>query len=86
MLRDLGDLPAARVALERALAVFQARLGSNHPDVAQTQQSLQTVLDELKEAPATRTPDQGALPLFEARVGCGNPLATMIPRGSSSSL
>jgi hypothetical protein len=79
VLRDLGDLPAARGALERAQVVFEDRLGLDHPDLAQTRKNLQIVLDELRKAPDNRMPTGGTPPLFEARVGAGNPLATLIP-------
>ena len=84
VLRDLGDLPAARAALTRALSVLQARFGPDHPDVAQTRTSLQIVASQLSEVPGRHTPTPGALPLFEARVGAGNPLPTLIPRRSGS--
>ena len=34
VLGDLGDLPAARDAFERALVICEERLGSNYPDMA----------------------------------------------------
>jgi hypothetical protein len=46
----------AHTDFQRALAIFQARLGPDHLDVAQARTSLQIVLGELSEVPASRTP------------------------------
>jgi hypothetical protein len=51
----------------------------NHPDVAQTLQSLETVLSELAEAPIVCTSHRRVLPVPEPRIGSGNPLTTAIP-------
>ncbi|MCW5847141.1 MAG: tetratricopeptide repeat protein, partial [Anaerolineae bacterium] len=32
LLRAMGDLPAARPYLERALAIFEVKLGPDHPN------------------------------------------------------
>jgi len=76
----LRELPAARTHYQRALAILEDRLGPDHPDVAQTQKSLQAVLYELGEGPPPAPDDQRALPPYEAWVGAGNPLATTITR------
>jgi hypothetical protein len=48
VLRDLGDLPAARLELERALVIVEASLGPDHPTVAVLRGDLQRVLRELE--------------------------------------
>jgi Tfp pilus assembly protein PilF len=50
----LGQLLVARERLERALRLFEATYGPNHPEVAITLARLGTVLHQLGELPAAR--------------------------------
>jgi hypothetical protein len=44
LLEDQGDLVGARLLYERALAIFEKALGSNHPYTATARKSLQILL------------------------------------------
>jgi len=48
VLVDLGELPAARDAFARALAIREARLGPDHPDTLNSMNHLAVVRRELK--------------------------------------
>jgi hypothetical protein len=48
VLRDLGDLPGARVELERAVAILEAAMGPDHPTVAILHGDLRRVRSELE--------------------------------------
>jgi len=78
VLRRLGELAAARDYHQRALAIFEARLGPDHPDVATSLGNLGNVLRRLGGLAAARDYYQRTLAIFEARVGSGNPLTTTL--------
>jgi Tetratricopeptide repeat len=48
VLRDQGDLDTARTLDERALAIFEARLGPDHPETARSRERLAAVVSELE--------------------------------------
>jgi hypothetical protein len=76
VLRDQGELPAARDHLEWALAVFEAWLGHNHHLTAEILSNLATVLRDQGELPAARDHLERALAVFEARLGSEHPWTT----------
>jgi hypothetical protein len=43
ILRDLGDLAAAKTQLERALTIAEAALGPDHPSAGVIRKNLDTV-------------------------------------------
>jgi hypothetical protein len=45
----LGDLPAARDHFQRALAIYQAQLGPDHPNTVKASRNLADVLVVLGE-------------------------------------
>jgi hypothetical protein len=62
-LTDL-DLNAAREVSERALAIYEATVGPNHPHVAKALTTLGEVLRRLGELPAARTRLERALAIL----------------------
>jgi len=48
--RQLGELPAARTTLERALAIAEAAYGPDHPEVAIPLTNLGLVQRELRDS------------------------------------
>jgi tetratricopeptide (TPR) repeat protein len=74
VLRELGELPAARDAHRRALAVREARLGPDHLDVADSVANLAVVAGNLGEWSAARAAHERALAVREARLGPDHPL------------
>ena len=65
VLQDLGDLPAARAAFERALAIDSAAFGPDHPNVAIDVNNLGMVLQDLGDLPAARAAFERALAIDE---------------------
>ena len=63
--QQLGELEAARVTLQRALAISEASYGSEHPQVAITLGSLGNVQRELGEFEAARVTLQRALAISD---------------------
>jgi tetratricopeptide (TPR) repeat protein len=63
----------ARLLFERALAIFEAWLGSDHPDVARSLNNLGAVLGGLGELPAARNVHNLAQTIFETRLGPDHP-------------
>ena len=47
VLRDLGDLPGARVEFEQALQIGQATVGPDHPNMATFRRNLDQVRQQL---------------------------------------
>jgi hypothetical protein len=43
VLRELGDPAAARATLERALTIFEAVYGPDHPDTQKTRTNLRSI-------------------------------------------
>jgi tetratricopeptide (TPR) repeat protein len=66
VLEALGELAAARAAQERALTIFEAAYGPDHPEVARTLGSLGNVLEALGELAAARAAQERALSIAEA--------------------
>ena len=50
VLQDLGDLPGARQQYERALAITEAALGPDHPDVRTMRSNLDSVTTDQRGA------------------------------------
>ena len=48
VLYDQGDLERARVLLERALAIDEARMGTEHPDTLKSRADLRKVVESLQ--------------------------------------
>jgi tetratricopeptide (TPR) repeat protein len=63
----------ARQLFERALAIFQAQLGPDHPDVARSLNNLGNALRVHGELAAARTHYERALVIFESRLGPDHP-------------
>jgi tetratricopeptide (TPR) repeat protein len=64
-----AELSAARVTLERALAITEAVYGPDHPEVAQTLGNLGVVLAGLEELPQARAMIERVLAILEAAYG-----------------
>jgi hypothetical protein len=69
----LGELPAARTILERALTFFGAVYGPGHPEVARALWNLGNVQRDLGQLRAARTNQQRALTTLEAVYGPDHP-------------
>jgi tetratricopeptide (TPR) repeat protein len=63
----------ARVALERALAIYEASYGPDHPTVATTVNNLGNVLRALGDLAGARAAYERALRIFEAHLGAAHP-------------
>jgi hypothetical protein len=59
VLQALGDLEGARAQLERALAIWEAVLGPDHPTVATIRGNLGSVLSALQEEAPGEDPGRG---------------------------
>jgi len=46
--QDLGDLPGAKAAFERVLAILRKSLGENHPKTQLARRNLERLLEELE--------------------------------------
>ncbi len=53
VLRDLGELAAARTAYERAVQIFQTFLGVEHPSTKTAQANLDAVIQAIGTSPDT---------------------------------
>ena len=73
VLQALGDLPGAREQLERALAISEAALGPDHPDVGIRRNNLGSVLQALGDLPGAREQYERALAISEAALGPDHP-------------
>jgi hypothetical protein len=82
--RALGDLPAARVALQRALTLREAALGPNHPEVGRILGNLGLVLRGLGDLPAARAAHQRVLTIPRDRPGPRLSRGRRHPRGAGS--
>jgi tetratricopeptide (TPR) repeat protein len=74
---ELGELPAARATLERALAIEEAAYGPDHPEVAMTLGNLGNVQRELGELPVVRATLERALAIFKTIYGADHPRVAM---------
>jgi tetratricopeptide (TPR) repeat protein len=63
----------ARQLFERALAILEARLGPDHPDVARSLNNLGNALRARGELPAARSHYERALPILETQLGADHP-------------
>jgi tetratricopeptide (TPR) repeat protein len=68
-----AELQQARRLLERAAAIEETRLGTEHPEVAQIVNNLGLVLRDLGELPAARDAFQRAVTILEAQLGPDHP-------------
>ena len=73
VLQDLGDLPAARAAFERALAINERTFGPDHPNVAICVNNLGFVLQAQGDLPAARAAFERALAIDERTFGPDHP-------------
>jgi tetratricopeptide (TPR) repeat protein len=78
VLQDLGELAGARVQFERALAIGEAVLGPDHPDVAVWRNNLGLVLQDLGDLAGARMQFEGALEAGEAALGRKHPTMVAI--------
>jgi tetratricopeptide (TPR) repeat protein len=76
VLRDLGDLEGARVQYERALAISEATLGSNHPDMATQCANLGAALRDLGDLEGAKEQYERALAIGEAALSPDHPTVT----------
>jgi tetratricopeptide (TPR) repeat protein len=77
-LHDLGDLAGARVQLKRALAIGEAALGPDHPNVAIWRASLGNVLWALGDLQGARVQLERALAIGEAALEPNHPTVATI--------
>jgi hypothetical protein len=68
-----ADYQQARTLHERALAIYKARLGPDHPDTAQSLNNLASVLHAQGDLQGARALHERALPVREARLGADHP-------------
>ena len=80
VLRDLGDLAGARAQFERALAISEAALGPDHPDVGTWRNNLGLVLQDLGDLAGARTQYERALAISEAALGPDHPTIGIRPQ------
>jgi tetratricopeptide (TPR) repeat protein len=80
VLADLGELPAARERLERALHLLEAAYGPDHPDLALTLGNLGDVLADLGELPAARERLERAVGIYRRTLGTEHPHAQWAQR------
>jgi tetratricopeptide (TPR) repeat protein len=80
VLRELGELPEAHGHLERALAIYEARLRPDHPHTAHALCNLANVMRELGELPSARAHYQWALSIYEASLGHDHHLTVITGR------
>ena len=59
--------------MERALAIYEERLGLDHPTTALSLSNLASVLAELEDLDAARPLLERALAILEQRLGEGHP-------------
>jgi tetratricopeptide (TPR) repeat protein len=64
VLQDLGDLPAARAAFERALTIDEAAFSSDHPKVAARLNNLGMILQAQGDLPAAQALFERALDIY----------------------
>jgi Flp pilus assembly protein TadD len=86
LLQELGDLDGARVQMEWALAIDEAALGPDHPDVAALRNNLGRVLQDLGDLEGARMQIGRALAISEAALGPDHPTAVTMRRNLGSLL
>jgi len=72
-LQHQGDLDGARTLHERALAIFEAHLGADHPDTAQSLTNLAEVLADQGDLDSALTLHERAFTIRQARLGADCP-------------
>ncbi len=72
LLIDMGDLPNARVFIEKAIAINEI-YGTDHLDVARDYSNMGQVLKDLGDHPNSRIYHEKALAIFEKRHGENHP-------------
>jgi tetratricopeptide (TPR) repeat protein len=80
LLRQLGDLPAARVLFEQALASDRKTYGDDHPTVAIRRHNLALLLRDLGDLPAARVLLEQALATFVVTYGDDHPKVAQVRR------
>jgi len=78
LLRDMGDLAAARPYLERALAIREKALGPDHPDTAQSLNNLGTLAYVEGDLLSARDYLARALAIFENALGPNHPSSNVV--------
>jgi tetratricopeptide (TPR) repeat protein len=73
VLRELGDLPRARVELEQALRIFETALGPGHLEVAILRGTLAQVLRDMGDQAGARVELERALGILETALGPRHP-------------
>ena len=73
MLREQGDLDGAKALYERAIAIDEAALGPNHPDIAIDLNNLGGVLRAQGDLVGTKTLLDRALRIFREFLGDDHP-------------
>jgi tetratricopeptide (TPR) repeat protein len=73
VLHAQGDLDGARPLFERALTIFEARLGPDHPDTAHSLNNVAGVLRDQGDLDRARPLLERALHIREARLGPEHP-------------
>jgi tetratricopeptide (TPR) repeat protein len=80
-LRTIADFAGARAAFERALAIFEATLGPDHPNVAVALNNLGSVLQDQGDLAGARAAFERALAIDETAFGSDHP-STVGVRGN----
>ncbi|MBI5354440.1 MAG: tetratricopeptide repeat protein [Chloroflexi bacterium] len=79
VMKDQGDLVGARAAYERAIKIWEADLGTEHPQVATGVNNLGSVMKDQGDLASARTAFERALKIFEANLGEDHPnVATLV--------
>ena len=73
VLKELGDLPGAKAAYERALKIDEKAFGPDHPNVATGVNNLGRVLQELGDLPGAKAAYERALKIDEKAFGPDHP-------------
>ncbi|HZZ43625.1 MAG TPA: tetratricopeptide repeat protein [Tepidisphaeraceae bacterium] len=77
ILHDLGDLAAARIHMERAIAIGEKHFDPDHPTLATRYSNLATILQAVGDLPAARTHMERAIAIEQKHFDPGHPtLAT----------
>jgi len=72
-LHDVADYEGAKAAFERALKIFEAQLGKDHPNVATLVNNLGNVLQDLGDLKGAKAAFERALEIDEAVYGPDHP-------------
>jgi hypothetical protein len=72
ILQALGDLPAARARMERAIEILEKALPPDHPTLATSYSNLALILKDLGDLPAARARMERAIEIFEKALPPGH--------------